>query len=173
MPNHIWQMDVTHYADYGKLEYICICFDSCSGHPFAFLHLGEPPRNVIDHCLQAFNAMGFYKVIKTDNGPAYTGNNFTSFCKEFGIEHKTGIPYNPMGQRIVEHVHCTLKNWLLKGEKKRGGLIPSKVTKSTPCFCLNCFKFFCKLMLKFSLQEIATGIQSLPAHIPYLNGETL
>jgi transposase InsO family protein len=41
------------------------------------------------------------KVIKTDNGPAYTGNNFISFCKEFGIEHKTGIPYNPMGQGIV------------------------------------------------------------------------
>ena len=59
-------------------------------------------RNVTDHCLQAFNAMGLPKVIKTDNGPAYTGNNFTSFCKEFGIEHKIGIPHNPMEQGIVE-----------------------------------------------------------------------
>ena len=22
MPNHIWQMDVTHYAEFGKLKYI-------------------------------------------------------------------------------------------------------------------------------------------------------
>jgi hypothetical protein len=38
-----------------------------------------------------------------------TRNNFSSFCKEFGIEHKMCIPYNPMGQGIVEHVHCTMK----------------------------------------------------------------
>ena len=56
--------------------------------------------------------MGLPKLLKTDNGPSYTGNNFTSFCKEFGIKHKTGIPYNSMGQEIVECAHCTLKNWL-------------------------------------------------------------
>jgi hypothetical protein len=38
--------------------------------------------------------MGLPKVIKTDGGPAYTGHNFTSFCKEFGPEYKTEIPYN-------------------------------------------------------------------------------
>ena len=76
--------------------------------------MGEASRNVIEHCLQAFNAMGLPKLLKTDNGPSYTGNNFTSFCKEFGIKHKTGIPYNPMEQGIVERAHRTLKNWLLK-----------------------------------------------------------
>ena len=117
MPNHIWQMDVTHYAEFGKLKYIHVCIDTCSGFLFASLHTGEASRNVIDHCLQAFNAMGLPKLIKTDNGPSYTGNNFTSFCKEFGIKHKTGIPYNPMGQGIVERAHHTLKNWLLKTKK--------------------------------------------------------
>jgi hypothetical protein len=91
MPNHIWQMDVSHYAEFGKLKYIRVCIDACSGFFFASLYTGEVSRNVIDHCLQAFNAMGLPKVVKTDNGPADTGNNFTSFCKEFGIEHKTGF----------------------------------------------------------------------------------
>jgi transposase InsO family protein len=61
--------------------------------------------------------MGLSKLILTDNRPAYTGNmfffsgnNFISFCKEFGIEHKTGSSYNPMGQGIVERSHCTLRN---------------------------------------------------------------
>jgi transposase InsO family protein len=76
---------------------------------FASLHTGEASRNVIDHCLQTFNAMASPKVVKTDNGPAYTDNNFISFCKEFGTEHKTGILYNPMGQGIVECVHHPLK----------------------------------------------------------------
>jgi transposase InsO family protein len=56
--------------------------------------------------------MGLLKLIKTDNGPSYSSKIFTSFCKEFVIKHKTGIPYNPMGQGIVERAHSTLKNWL-------------------------------------------------------------
>ena len=140
MPNHIWQMDVTHYAEFGKLKYIHVCIDTCSGFLFASLHTGEASKNVIDHCLQAFNAMGLPKLIKTDNGPSYSSKNFTSFCKEFGIKHKTGIPYNPMGQGIVERAHSTLKNWLLKN--KTGAVISPKVTKGTSCFCFICSKFF-------------------------------
>ena len=94
-------MNVTHYAKFGKLRYIHVCIDTCSGFLFASLHTGEASRNVIDHCLQAFNAMGLPKLIKTDNGPSYTGNNFISFCKEFGIRHKTGIPITPLDKKLL------------------------------------------------------------------------
>jgi hypothetical protein len=65
------------------------------------------------------------------------------------------------------------ENWLLS--TKKGGIISPKVTKSTSCFCLICFiiniyYYFYKLMLKVSLQQIATGIQSLLAHMPWSNG---
>ena len=68
MPNHIWQMDVTHYVEFGKLNYIHVCIDTCPGFLFASLHTGEASKNVIDHCLHAVNAMGLPKFIKTDNG---------------------------------------------------------------------------------------------------------
>ena len=82
-------MNVTHYVEFGELRYIHVCIDTFSGFLFASLHTGEASRNVIDHCLQAFNAMGLPKLIKTENEPPYSSNNFTSFCKEFGIKHKT------------------------------------------------------------------------------------
>jgi transposase InsO family protein len=94
-------MDLTHYVEFGKLKYIHVCIDTCSGFLFAFLHTGEASRNVIDHCLQAFNAMRLPKLIKTDDGPSYTGNNFTSFCKEFGIKPKTGVPYIPWVKELL------------------------------------------------------------------------
>jgi transposase InsO family protein len=53
--------------------------------------------------------MGLLQLIKTDNRPSYSSKNFTSSCKEFGIKHKTGIPYNPMGQGIVERSHHTFQ----------------------------------------------------------------
>ena len=161
MPNHIWQMDVTHYAEFGKLKYIHVCIDTCSGFLFASLNTGEAFKNVIDHCLQAFNAMGLPKLIKTGNEPSYSSKNFTSFCKEFGIKHKTGIPYNPMGQGIVERAHHTLKNWLLK--TKQGQLYPPRSPKAHLAFALFVLKFFAKV----SLQRIATGIQLLLVLMPW------
>ena len=74
MLNHIWQMDVTNYAELGKLKYMHVFIDTCSGFLFTSLHLGEASKNVIDQCLQVFNIMGLPKVIKT----AYTSNNIIS-----------------------------------------------------------------------------------------------
>jgi transposase InsO family protein len=83
--------------------------------------------------------MGLPKLIKTVNGPSYCSKNFISFCKEFGIKHKTGIPYNPMGQRIVERAHRTLKNWLFKTEQ--GQLYPPRSPKAHLAFTLFVLNF--------------------------------
>jgi transposase InsO family protein len=83
--------------------------------------------------------MGLPKLSRTDNGPSYTGNNFTSFCKEFGIKHKTGIPYNTMRQGIVEHAHHALKIWLLK--TKQGQLYPPNSPKAHLDFVLFVLNF--------------------------------
>ena len=58
-------------------------------------------------------------------------------------------------------------------KNKRGEVITSNITKSTPCFCLICLIFFLfKLMLKVSLQLITTVIRSLPPHMVWLSGKT-
>jgi transposase InsO family protein len=51
--------------------------------------------------------MRLAKIINTDNGPIYTRNNVIQFCKEFGIEHKTGIPYNPWDKELL-NMHIAL-----------------------------------------------------------------
>lgn len=122
-----------------KIKIYTCCIDTCSGFLFASLHTGEVSSNVIDHCLQAFNAVGLPKLIKTDNEPSYSSNIFTSFCKEFGIKHRTGILYNPMGQGLVERGYHTLKNWLFK--MKHGQLYPPKSSKAHLAFVLFILNF--------------------------------
>lgn len=61
--------------------------------------------------------MGLPKELKTDNGPGYTGKRFQDFYCQFSIVHKTGIPYNPQGQGIVERAHGTIKAQLEKIKK--------------------------------------------------------
>ena len=84
----IWQMDVTHYSEFGKLKYMHVCIDTCSGFIFASLHMGEASRNIIDHCLQAFQIMGFLKVIKTDNGPLILETTLNHFVRNLVLNIK-------------------------------------------------------------------------------------
>ncbi|NXR91676.1 PO113 protein, partial [Hypocryptadius cinnamomeus] len=59
------------------------------------------------HLLQAFVTLGVPSTIKTDNGPAYTSKAFGEFLQEWGVHHRTGIPYSPTGQAVIERTHRT------------------------------------------------------------------
>lgn len=58
--------------------------------------------------------MGMPRTIKMNNGSGYVSKAFQQFCPQANIKHKTGIPFNPQGQGIVELAHGSLKTQLLK-----------------------------------------------------------
>ena len=91
----------------------------------ASLHTGESTRHCIQHLLFCFSISGIPHTLKTDNGPGYTSRSFQRFCLSFQIHHKTGIPYNPQGQGIVERAHQRLKHQLLKQKKGNDLYSPS------------------------------------------------
>lgn len=101
-PGEIWQMDVTHFAPFGKLKYIHVSIDTFSGFLCASLQSGEATENVINHVISCLAFMPIPKMLKTDNGPGYTNTSFKQFCAQLNIKHVTGIPCNPQGQGIVE-----------------------------------------------------------------------
>nr|KAF6462165.1 hypothetical protein HJG59_011229 [Molossus molossus] len=115
-------MDVTHVPEFGKQKYIHVIIDTFSGFIVATPQTGEATKHVIAHCLKCFSILGIPKVIKTDNGLGYTSQTFQKFRAKFTIQHKTGIPYNPQGQGIVERAHGTLKVQIEK--IKKGELYP-------------------------------------------------
>lgn len=82
-PNQLWQMDITHFIEFGKQKYIHVSTDTCFKFIFASLHTGEATRHVIACCLQAFASLGTPKQIKMDNGPAYISASFRNFYVTF------------------------------------------------------------------------------------------
>ncbi|KAL6037223.1 hypothetical protein STEG23_016793 [Scotinomys teguina] len=97
-PGDLWLMDVTHISSFGKLSYVHVSVDTCSGIIFASPLTGEKVTNVISHCPEAWAAWGKPLAIKTDNDPAYTSKSFHLFCLRIQVKHITGLPYNPQGQ---------------------------------------------------------------------------
>lgn len=122
LPNHLWQMDVTHIPAFGRLSYVHVTMDTFSGFLMATAQAGEAGKHCIAHCLRCFAVMGQPKCIKTDNGPGYTGRQFQTFCQTFSIQHKTGIPYKPSRTRNSSRKS---KRYLKKptAKNKKGGVI--------------------------------------------------
>lgn len=110
--NEIWQMDVLHFTEFGKLKYIHHTIDTYSGFQWATALASEKADSVITHLLEVMAIMGIPIQIKTDNGPAYISNKIKRFFEYYNIKHVTGIPHNPTGQAIVERSNRSLKEML-------------------------------------------------------------
>lgn len=157
VPNELWQVDVTHVPTFGSLKYLHVTIDTFGGFLFASAHSGEASKNVIAHVLSCIAVMGRPEVIKTDNGPGYTGRIFQYFCKQLQIKHITGIPYNPQGQGLVERAHQTLKTCFRNLTQTFYPSIGAPKKCSAPCpICVE----FSNPRRLVNLQLIVSGIHS-------------
>lgn len=98
----IWQTDVTHIPELGKLHYVHVSIDAFSTCVFVSVHTGEKAKDVCKYFLLAFAVLGVPKTIKTDNRPGYVAHATRFFFQRWGIQHLTGIPYSPTCQAIIE-----------------------------------------------------------------------
>ncbi|KAL6085602.1 hypothetical protein STEG23_035267 [Scotinomys teguina] len=73
--NEIWQMDVFHFAEFGKLKYVHHTIDTYSGFQWATALSSEKADSVIMHLLEVMATMGISAQIKTDNAPAYVSGD--------------------------------------------------------------------------------------------------
>ncbi|KFO95392.1 hypothetical protein N300_08938, partial [Calypte anna] len=112
--NEIWQMDVTHIAEFGRQKYVQVTIDTFSHMIWATAQTGEKWKDVRKHLMACFAVMGVPYTLKTDNGPAYVSSGMKHECQQWGITHITGIPHSPTGQAVVERANHTLKQYLDK-----------------------------------------------------------
>ncbi|KAL6035037.1 hypothetical protein STEG23_037457 [Scotinomys teguina] len=77
--NDIWQMDVFHFAEFGKLKYVHHTIDTYSGFQWATALSSEKADSVITHLLEIMAIMGIPAQIKTDNAPAYVSGKMKQF----------------------------------------------------------------------------------------------
>ncbi|KAL6031193.1 hypothetical protein STEG23_024783, partial [Scotinomys teguina] len=88
--NDIWQVDVFHFAEFGKLKYVHHTIDTYSGFQWATALSSEKADSVITHLLEVIAIMGIPAQIKTDNTPAYVSGKMKQFFAYYNIKHITG-----------------------------------------------------------------------------------
>ncbi|NXD87533.1 POK6 protein, partial [Halcyon senegalensis] len=110
----VWQTDVTHVTEFGRLKYVHVSIDIFSSVVVATANIGKAAKDVIQDRQWAFSVAGAPQQVKTDNGLAYMSTKLAAFLQLWGITHVTGIPHSPTRQGIVEHAHDTVECMLQK-----------------------------------------------------------
>ena len=77
--NEIWQMNVFHFVEFGKLKYVHHTIDTYSGFQWATALSSEKADSVITHLLEVMAIIGIPSQIKTDNGPAHVSKKMKQF----------------------------------------------------------------------------------------------
>ena len=76
-------------------------------------HLSEY-KATIDLLEDDFTHFGYPHTLVSDNGTAFTSEEFQSWCKERGIVHLTGAPYHPATNGAAERLIQSFKQALRK-----------------------------------------------------------
>lgn len=94
---------------------------------------------VIEKLRQSFSIQGLPDVIVSDNGSAFTSDEFAQFLKSNGIRHLTTAPYHPSSNGLAERAVQTFKGMLKRLEFGKKESINTQVSRllfayrNTPC----------------------------------------
>ena len=103
MPKGPWQ--VLHVDFYGPLpsgDYPLVAIDRYSRYPEVEIVPPTKASLVIPRLDKMFATHGIPEVIKSDNGPPFSGEEYTRYLKALGNNPKFSTPYWPQGNAEVE-----------------------------------------------------------------------
>ncbi len=90
----------------------------------------SPTRStdVVVHLKSMFSRHGICEVLKSDNGPQFSGSHFKAFAAEYGFVHITSSPKFPQSNGEAERAVQTVKNLLTKASDPYLALLAYRAT---------------------------------------------
>ncbi len=104
LPDRPW--DVVEADFCGPLpnnKYALVLTDQYSRYPEVEMVTSTSTLPVTKKLKKIFSTHGVPRVLQTDNGPPFNGEQFQAFAKEMGFQHKRVTPIHPKAQGQVEN----------------------------------------------------------------------
>lgn len=89
-------------------RYLFTVIDECSRYPFAFCLESATASAAMDCLKPLISLFGVPLCIHSDRGAQFESNEFTEFCRSFGITKSRTTAYNPTCNGQVERLNGTL-----------------------------------------------------------------
>ena len=113
-PDRPWARVHIDYAVPVKGKMILIIVDAHSKWMEAHAVNSATSQATIEKLQLVFATHGLPEVVVSDNGTAFTSEEFAAFVCRNGIQHLTSAPYHPASNGLAERAVQTLKNALKK-----------------------------------------------------------
>ena len=120
-PPHLWEWPQSPWtrvhADFagpflGKMNLVLI--DAYSKWIEVHITSGATSTITINKMKMTFSSLGLPQILVTDNGPAFSSQEFATFVKANGMKHVTSIPYHPASNGLAEKAIQTFKATMKK-----------------------------------------------------------
>ena len=113
-PERPWARIHIDYAGPFRGKMILVMVDSHSKWMEALLVNSATSHATIEKLKSVFATHGLPEVLVSDNGTAFTSEEFSAFMRRNGIQHLTSAPYHPASNGLAERAVQTLKGALRK-----------------------------------------------------------
>ena len=113
LPSRPWQTVATDLFHFKGCNYLLIVdYHSCS---FETAKLPDTAaKTVICHTKNIFARHGIPNVLRSDNGPQFTSDEFKRFSSQWGFSHISVSPYHPQANGLAEKYVHIIKRLLIK-----------------------------------------------------------
>lgn len=116
VPNTPWEICATDLFELHKDTYIVL---ACYYSKFFEVKKinSSSSKTVINVLKENFSRYGIPKILKSDNGPAFSSVEFKNFAESYGFEHITSSPRYSQSMGFIEKYVQICKNLLKKSKK--------------------------------------------------------
>ena len=132
LPDYPWQQISRDLFKLGGQHYLLVV-DYFSRFPEVIKLTSATSASVITMLKSIFSCHGIPEVVRSDNGPQYTSNEFTQFAQEYGFRQVMSSPYYPQSNSAVERMVQTVKGMLKKSSDPHLAVLAYRATSMPWC----------------------------------------
>ena len=132
LPEYPWQKVATDLFHLDGSIYM-IVVDYFSRYPEVKKLTSTTTQGVINVLKSLFARYGIPEVVRSDNGPQFSSQEFTDFAREYQFHHQTSSPHFPSSNGQAERAVQTVKNLLKKSKDPFVALLAYRATPLPWC----------------------------------------
>lgn len=119
IPNMPWVKIGADLFSWNGQDYLVVV-DYTSNYPEVARLEDLSSQTTISHMKSIMSRRGIPRIVVSDNGPQFSGHEFSKFAKNYGFDHTTSSPGFPQSNGRAENAVKTVKR-LFKKAKESGG----------------------------------------------------
>jgi len=127
-----WQVVGTNFFELDRKRYLVVV-DYFSCYPEIVKMNSTISACTIAALKNIFARYGIPEVVRSDNGPQYSSQEFAAFAKSYHFQHITSSPLFPQSNGQVEQMVQTLKQLMKKSDDIYQGLLNYRSTPLPWC----------------------------------------